>query len=339
MSILKDSIAVELARWNRTESPLVTAARSFRNENPSGTSSGAGNEGDQSGDPNGDGQGADDPFASIPLDDLPDDVRDTVVAARERFALLQTQNQQTTALAQQQAQLARQHQSRADQMFHKLKAHNLHQDGTTPVTPQENPMEVEIRDQFMREQGMDQKTATQWAKMMMTAAPVMQKHMVDNVTQTLSPLVQTVGSMQADRIFQQAQNGQADPYGLLQMPEIYDQVHQGLQLMVQNGQPVSVGAVQSLANMAYGELALSKPEVLAQYQQQQQTNQPVFGNNANIRGSSRGLPSPSGGAIRPRLNNQQQNNGAPVAQDAETGKAVAATVAAMLRGTNIKIKQ
>ena len=200
-------------------------------------------------------------------------------------------------------------------------------------------MEAEIRDQFMREQGMDQKTATQWAKMMVTAAPVMQKHMVDNVTQTLSPLVQTVGSMQADRIFQQSQDAKSDPYGLLQMPEIYDQVHQGLQLMVQNGQPVSVGAVQSLANMAYGELALTKPEVIAQYQQQPPTSQPVFGNNANIRGSSRGLPSPSGGAIRPRLNGQPQNNGAPVAQDAETGKAVAATVAAMLRGTNIKINQ
>lgn len=334
MSILKDSIAVELAQWNKTESPLVSFARSLRNEGASHSSSGTGNEGNPSGNTNGDGDGPADPFAGINLDELEPQVRDQVVAAQAQFALLQTEAQKAQTEMQNQANLARQHQSRADQMHHKLKAHNL-LDGAAPAS-QEDQEETELKDAFMREHGMDAKTAGTWAKMMKTANTVSQRRTVESVTHTLSPLVQTVGSMHADRIFAQAQTANADPNGLLQIPEIYEQVHQGMQVMVQNGQPVSIAAVQSLAHMAYGEMALQNPGIL----QNSNNQQPVVYNNANVRGSSRGLPSPSGGAMRPRLNQQQQNgDGAPVARDQDTARAAAATVAHMLRGTNIKPKQ
>lgn len=328
MSILDGSIASELARWNQTESPLVTASRSIRNEGSANPSSEPG-EGDA--DPN-----ANDPLAGIELDSLPVEVRDQVVAARERFTLLQTTAAQTAQQRDQAIQQARQHQSRADSFHNRLKQHNLLEPSGNPAEPQVDPMKETVINKLMTEKKMDRATAEQWADIMGVVMPAYVESTANQIARQITPLVHTVGNLQADRALTDFSN--ADTTGMMQNPAIAEQVTSGVRAIVQQNGVVDTNIIKNLMYMAYGELSMTNPDALQQGQPQ--PSNPMLHHIVQPPAQVRvGRTTPPGAITpRPAFGGNHTPNGAPVAKDPETARAVAATLGYMLQGVNVKKK-
>lgn len=333
MSILDGSIASELERWNRTESPLVTASRSIRNEDSANPSNENGSGDDTAGN-------SSDPFDGIALDDLPAEVRDTVVAARERFTLLQTTAAQTAKERDAAVQQARQHQSRADSFHNKLKAHNLLDQSGNPANPQPqgDPMRESVISKLMTEKKMDRATAEQWADIMGVVMPVYVENTVNQVAHTLTPLVQSVGNIQADRALNEFAG--TDTTGLMQVPAIAEAVTSGVKAIVSQNGHVDANIIKNLMYMSYGELQMTNPSALESASNPQPQNpmlHHIVQPQPTIRVSGRATPP---GAIMPRpaFGGNPPGNGAPMAKDPETARAVAATLGYMLSGVNVKKK-
>lgn len=317
---MKAKEIAELEQWFRAESPLASFARSLRAEDKSTDPSTTGAQGQQQQQATGDNNKATDPFEGLDLDELPDDVRETIEKARKDVAILQSDKQRLEAERVNLDKLARDHQSRADRFQERLKSHNLLDDGNGNGHRQQVDASDEIAEDLKAQftaDGMKPEVAGTYANMFAKSQKLMIPSLLKQIGTALGPMSMTVGNLQADRLLSAAQDGNA----ILQIPEVLTAVRSNVAALVQSGSPVSAGTIDSLTKMAYGELAMTKPEILKQ--QTQQPPMKLHSRGGNGMTSHITLP-------------PNQRNGEPVPADAETARAASIVAEQMKRGMGKK---
>jgi len=305
----------ELRAFMQPVSPSVRIAQQFRNEDTSGDASGDGQQQQQ--------QSAPDPFEGIDLDNLPDDVRDKVVAAKTQFATLQSDAAATKAKADALDAKARAFQSRADQAQALLQKHGLdpNQQQQQRQSP-EQQLETQLFEQY-KAAGIDEPTAKAWAKMQAISGPVIQKGILQEVGSAVAPHLQNVGLLTVDRMLEHA--SQTPEYGdYLQNHKVYNSVQGYLRTLSSSGSQITNETIDTTIKMVVGELAM-KGESLMPQQQQFNQRQPQF-----IQGGSRSSFSAGLHGHHQLPTNQRQDG--PRAANDETARAIQAVTQSMRMG-------
>jgi hypothetical protein len=304
----------ELAAWLRPVSPLTSYAKTLKCNLDSETTT---EDSTTSGK-------VDEPsiLKGIDMDTLPPEVRDALVARDTEYKLnltqlnkIQTQNEHTVA------ELNR-NKSRADKAEYKLKQHNLQGEDHRASEPNVATEVLSAFEAAYIEEGHSAAQAKVLAKTMARALPIYERVIGNSVAQTVAPMAQAVGNMQANDALQRAVLEDSD--GLLAgNPELYEAVKQGASFLSNSGQAVNADTIANLIDLNYGKL--HRAGKIMKQEQIITRNQGVGNLSTRMRGGD--MPTPRG---------YQPSNGEPMAVNAETGAAVAATVAAMTRGLKLK---
>ncbi len=311
--ILSSSIKDELNAWNRAESPLVSFARSLRMEGPT----------DESDDPK---KGSDDDskpslLKGIDLDNLPEDVRESLMEREKEYISNYTERQKVEAERAQAIELAGKHQSRADRFHGFLKAHNLDPDNDKPPTKKESELYESELTASLLEDGLKPDVAKAYAKMLAKTAPIISRHVAKDLSTGLAPMVSIIGDLRADQALQEARSEKNDPDGILDIPEVLTKVTENLKYLAQAGSPIDLATIESVKFMAYGQHISKNPESRPGKQQ------------TALATRLRGM---GGGHVNsPR---SRGSGDAPQPANQDTANAVQATTALMLKGLNIKSK-
>ena len=308
----KESEKSELASWLREESPLVTFSRSLRCEGSTPGSSEDAN------------KGGDKPVSlleGIDLEELPDEVREALLERDKSFAILQADKTRLETEKQRVEELARNHQSRADRLHEVAKRHNLLEEPGRQQK-QDDPHATLVqtyKERFIAD-GMKPEAAEAYAKMFAMSTQVTEQNLKQQLAGIVSPLIQTVGDLTADKLLAQASSGAHDPNGLFEIPEVAQEVNEHVANMVRTGSNVSLEIIQSLAKMAYGEYVLKNPDKPKAQSMKMATRQTYPG---------------AGNAPKPPQYTRQQGE-APVAANSETAAAIAAVTGHFNRGLTPK---
>lgn len=299
----------ELHSWLRPVSRMVQFAKSIRAEvkpDPAASS-----------DPTKD---VPDPFAAINLDDLSDDLRKPIEAAKAAFVAQQTLAKDAETKRGETEKFARDQQARADKAQQILAKHNLTDSGAPVVDPddiKQNPVYVEMEKQLLAD-GVKPELATSYAKMFAVANKATRAQIMEELTTTFGPLVGSVNDVQADRVLRAAI--EEDATGVFEIAEVQKEVRENVELFVKNGRVLDAATVKNLASMAFGnyaqkQLAEGKPIVKST----QPIPTPTRGRLPNI-----GVSHVGNFATTP---NQPRGDGEPIPATPETAAAIAATVA------------
>lgn len=291
----------EFMRWNQRESSLVTFARTCRNEDPA---------------PDGDAA-AKEPsiLTGIDLDNVPDDIRELLIARDTEFKTLQTSLKEAETKSQQALLEARNHQSRADKFQGALKAHNLDPE-TKPQSPKDSDAAFDLLKQEFMADGMKPEVAEGYAKIFAKAMPTISNTISRSMATTLAPFVGVIGDMKAEKLLNDAYNN--DPDGIFQIPEVQKGVTATIKYLASTGQTIDDDTITSIRNMEYGKHVLANPDA----------RRPV----ANVIATR--LAGRGGGhhVQLPR----DAKTGAPQAANEDTARAAEATLSRMLKGMKTK---
>jgi hypothetical protein len=282
----------ELSDWLRPVSPLTAFYLKVRGE--TSEQKGATDKTPASG-TNGD----DSPLKGIDRSELPSDIK---AALEKADALLASNKTEKEALEQRRVQaenFARTKQSEADKLKGIVQKHNLPIDGVPPVNPHANTPEAGIESRKVRlmGQGMDEKTASAYAKILSDEATENEKALLSK----LAPLVGSVGNMQADQHLSAAKIQYQNVFAV---PEVAKAVQDNVTNLVQNGRPVDAATVKHLVSMAWGDYTLTNPDKV---------------NKPNTQGIPQFGSSVSSGVMPNNTSNTQNNNNKePMATQPET---------------------
>lgn len=307
----------ELDAWMRPFAPSVVIAKSFRGEEPSGAPASAVN------DPPEDG----DLFAGIDMDNLPDEVRETLLKkVKPAIASLQTTNATLASEKEKSEKLARQHQARADQFHTRLQKHGLIEDPNAPAVPQQNAndkLQAELATEFEAD-GMPKEQAVAFAKLMAKTFGKFKDRTLSEVGGALGPMAVNVGAMQVDRMLLNAANTEQFA-NVLAEPEVMNMARETLLTLVQNGNRVDQALLDTAIKMAVGEMTMKGTT-------EQPNSRPGPTNiTREVRGGTR-FAGFSNAAPTPR----SSVSGAPVAKSPETASAALKVAEAMRRGLKPK---
>lgn len=221
-------------------SPLTTFVKSLRMEGGV-ASSGASNE------------EVVDHFKDIPLDELPQGIREKVEAARNSFGTLQKTATEASEKLKASQEFAKTNQSRADKLEAIVRKHNL---GDAPVAaPNTDEARILARAARFEKQGIKPDVALAYAKMHESEF----QHDRQEILAGLNPLATNVGNLQANQVLSEVQGEHATFFAI---PEIKTSVEQSVETLVKNGRAVNKETVETLLNMAYGKFAMANPEKL-----------------------------------------------------------------------------
>lgn len=254
------------------------------------------------------------PWEGVDLDDLPEEVRTKLEAAKTAYAtttakLSETEQQKTAA-----ENFARQNQSRADKAVSVLQRHNLSIDGNSGVQPQLTESE-QLRAKFIKD-GLKEDAADAYVKMFETNNNVQRQR----ILQEFGPLANTVAGIQATQILSGAKSAHAEIFAV---PSVEKHINDNIQTLLQNGTPVDQSTIDHLMDMAWGKYLRENPGATTKSNTVTQ-QVPQFGANSIT----------TGGYVNQL--SQAQQSGAPVAKHAETIPIVSAIVAEMRRGLPVK---
>lgn len=311
--VLTESEIDSLNKFIRRESPLVEFARSIRNE----------------------GQPAVDaepePFdllKGIDIDNLPSDVVEKLKAANSEFCNIAKSEKEAKELAKKNEQTARDQQARADRNYEKLRQHNLVDVNGNPSSTNTNDPEAQIlqqlTDEFIKE-GIDPKIAATHAKLQIKAQKVLEPNLFKKISQGLNPALETIGDMHAGRLLAEAQLPKNDPDGFFEIPEVANKVQESLDLLVKNGATITKETITNLVDMAHGSYLRTTPE---DKRVKPKKEEGMRFSTSGTRSGVKGNPQNRSAIL--------QNQGAPRAADAETQRAIDATVAQLKMGMNFK---
>ena len=216
--------------------------------------------------------------------------------------------------------VARNFQAEKDRYFATLQKHNLTPDGR-PATPpvEESPAFKEIVQALQREAGIPLDQAEKAAKVQMAMFEPLQRQVLQQVGNYMSPVTQTVGSIQADSIL--AQIVAQDKSGYYNDPEIQGSVRQSLQEIIQTGGEYNPTSVQWLFDSEIGKrqregkLKTATPLNMSTHQFNTRSQFPMNGGTAGNIGF-------------------QQNQQAPVPTTVENGMAWSKIAPHLFKGTS-----
>ncbi len=250
------------------------------------------------------------PWDGIEIDDLPDGVREKIVAAKTEFEKTQTEKTNLEKRLTDTTEFGRQQQSRADKAQSVLQRHNL-SDGGTPVTPT-NPADAAHQAmvaQFVKD-GLKPDVAEGYAKMFGTSNAIQR----EQILREISPLVGNVAGMQASTLLSAAKSSHGNIFAV---PEVAQQIESNVQVLLQQGTPVDKATVDHLVAMAWGNHLIRNPQTPTQPSMNQQL--PQFSSSQMSNGG--------------HLNStQRQQGGAPNASQPETVTMMNAVRAEFQRG-------
>lgn len=319
--LLTQSEKTELDAFCRVASPLTVFVRSLQMN----LAQAKGAEADPK-----ESEGDDVPslLKGLDLDSLPDDVRKALESKESEFKTIYNEKQKSDAAKTEADKKAVHFQSLADKRHETLRKHNLHEDGKqqqSKQTPEETMVE-EIRKDF-EAQGMKPEAALAYAKMHASVMSKQSERIVNDVTNRVMPLAQTVSTMQANSMLEAAGSSDNDPNGILQIPEIRTEVEKQVGFFANQGTMIDVPFVQKLINMEYGAYVQKNPDAVLEKQTAQVQTLPTRLNTGGGGG---------GNGYRNATPRGQQTQGAPVARDAETAKAFQQTADILLKGIKRK---
>ncbi len=301
--IYTESEKDSLRKFMRVESPLVTYARSLRND------------GSQS------AEVEPDLLKGIDVDNLPDDLKAKLTEANNQYKTTFKTAKEASAAQEKADKLAREHQARADRNFELLRKHNLvDSTGKPSVEGVEYPKFAslqKLQDKIAKQMGVKPEVAGQYAQMMQIALEEQEASIMQKVGNGLQSTFQTVSSLQSDRLLEGAMARDKD--GILQIDDVYKSVKTNLDALIAQGTTIIPDTINNLADMAYGQYIKGlKPE------EREKVLNPV-------------TPTPSfstrrGGAVAAPVKPNYSAGNEPTAANAETADAVAQTVAHMNKG-------
>jgi len=310
---------LELQRWLRAESPLVTYARSLRMEGPATSATSESEEKE----PADTSKVTDSILNGIDLDTLPQDVRDKLIANDAKYQQTLTTQEKLEKANGYLTEKVSTHQSRADRAIARLGQHNIPLDGPLDINqtkPEDKQLIKELTDAFV-EEGLDPKVAAVYAKVHAKSAPILEKRLGGNISRSLTPMVQAIGDMKADSVLESVIA--EDTTGSFEDEEIYNGVVNSIKIMTSSGSVVDKASVEALLNMELGKRMRTGKAM-----PQKTENKIVSKFSTRMRG---------GGILPSR--GIETDNGQLRAINSDTEAAVQATTAAMLRGTGIKEKK
>lgn len=319
--VLSQSEKSELEAFCRRESPLTSYVRSLQMN--LATAKGSGDMPNLQGT---EGNDAPSLLTGLDLDTLPKEVREALEAKEVDFKSVYNEKKKFEEAKVEAEKRATHFQSLADKRHEKLRQHNLSEDGKqqqTQKTSEESLIE-ELTADFIKD-GMKPEAAPAYAKMFAKASGRIAKTAADDVTTRVTPLAQTVSTMQAAQVLTQAESEQYDPNQILQIPEIRAEVEKQIGFFANQGTVIDVPFVQKLVNMEYGAYVQKNPDAI-QNQQQMQQQPPMRLNTGGGGGNYRNTNPPR----------QQVGNGAPIARDQDTARAFQQTADILLKGIKRK---
>jgi hypothetical protein len=240
----------ELERWQRPFSPLTVFAATVKNETPD-ADKGAG--GDKTSDPDAE-------FEAM-YGDLPEAVQ---LKLKEVSTLKQQQAEQQKQLELIQGE-ARKHQSRADQAFAKLQAHNLLDQGPQAKGIEADPVYQEIIADLKAE-GVPAENLESAARVQYKIHQRAVKANSQNFQNYIAPMAQSLGTIEADRFYSMARNNDKDGY--FADPEVDAYVRQELNNLVATGSEINDKTIDFLLLMGIGNKVRSGGKApITQHQQ------------------------------------------------------------------------
>jgi hypothetical protein len=151
---------------------------------------------------------APDLFAGIDMDELPDDVRSKLEAAKTVVSQTFTEKQQLEQRRTEAENFARQQQSRADRATSVLQRHNLTVDGSSnqnrPQTQEETIAANLVKD------GLKPEIAAGYAKMLAQSNDINRQEILGN----MQPLAATVAELQANQLLSSAKSQYAQIFAV-----------------------------------------------------------------------------------------------------------------------------
>ncbi len=213
----------------------IIKQRFFSAPDGSGTGSPSANQG---GAPVQQQQQESDPFSAINLDDLDPANRKEIEAAKTKFASLQQTAKAKEAEAEKHLQAARNFQSRYDQ----LAAQQQRQQQPDPQAERLAAVE-----KILVEGGLTPEVAKSQAPIFAKLQEQFSKDVKGEIGRDLAPLGASVMQSQANDAWMQAI--QRDQIGALQNQEVAQKTWEGVQQLVQAGQPINAETILNLRNI------------------------------------------------------------------------------------------
>lgn len=279
----------ELRAWLQPVSPLVTFAKSLKNEVGSGDPKENSSKTDK---------GPANPWEGIDFDELPDDLKKKLEGAKSDYdAKAKAENELKTKLDGA-SKFAREQQARADRLDGVLKHHNIGASGDAPKGKPASGEERMVK--MLLDDGLPEAQAKAYGKMLAKAGDAQREQLY----QELGPLLGTVGNIQADQFLRQAKEADPDSFAI---PEIEAEVTKHIKAFIANGTPIQLNTIENLRDMAVGKLARTNPEKFTK-KEEPRTQLPTM--RSSLRN---GITSPT-----PRTADGKP----PTPQDPETAKAV-----------------
>lgn len=234
-----------------------------------------------------------DPFEGVDLDDVDPVVRKIIEDSKAQFATLQKDAEEAKRIALQEKEQARKWQGRYDQTV--AQARRL----GDPNGQGDKETKDDVLVKNMEQQMLANGVAPEVAK---TQAPLMAKLMTSygetlkqEIGRDLAPMGHSVMQREAEQSWHQAM--MQDQLGALRIPEIATAVWEGVQALINTGQPVTPATVINLRNMVYAE-QLEKGTIALPNQPPRQMSQPTppaypsFGGSYPGAGAMPYLPTP-----------------------------------------------
>lgn len=220
-----------------------------------------------------------DPTAGIDLDDLPPDVRKVIEESRKGFAALQKQAADTEAARIAEENRRKDFQSNYDKL--RIQVESLTNSG---AVKNDDPAAEQLKKftQILVKRGVPEAQAKVQAEIMTEMMGDFGVELKKQIGADLRPFAATVVSREAESSWHQAVH--SDKVGVLQHPDLAQQVWAQVQDMAQNGQQVTPQIVTNLAGMAYmdhlqkgGQPLGGNQQTTVPPQQQQQQQLPQVG--------------------------------------------------------------
>jgi hypothetical protein len=216
---------------------------------------------------------AEDPYAGLDLDDLDPEVRARIEKSREQFATLQKEHEKAQQVAMQRDAQARKWQADYDRAMAQIKKVGGDGHPADEAAEADKALIAKMEQQLIQG-GVSAEQAKIQAPIMTGMMKVYGQELKAQIGQDLAPFAGSVMQQEATNSWNVAM--QQDKLGVLQIPEVANKVWQGVQSLIQQGQPVNPGVVTSLKHMAYAEHLEANGPINQQQQQQQQQQPPQF---------------------------------------------------------------
>lgn len=251
------------------------------------------------------------PWEGVDLNDLPDDVRPKIEAAKAAFDANQTKATDLEKQLTASTEFARANQSRADKAVARLQAHNIPLDGNIQQQQQGNP----LREKFIAD-GLKPEVADGYVKMFESNNEIQRQQILGS----LGPLANTVAGIQATQLLSDAKFSHKEVFAV---ESVSKQINDNIAILLQQGTPVDKSTMDHLMDMAWGKYIRENPDAIKPKGNILNTPVPSFGNNGLTTGS--------------HVSQQQNANAnAPVATQAETVTVMNALNAELRRGMPAK---